>query len=136
MKKIDNIDVNMSKLFEVNRHMPIPMGLSAVLYETFKCAVCLLNPIAPPLIIGKCCKRIIGCQRCIDRWYLSSTEDAAMKSCPLCHGDRGFADSMILLGIDELLITLKNLQLPPIPTATVSARHGSPTDHDSDADLF
>ena len=109
-KKIDVIDAKVSKVLDVNAHLPLPLGLSTLLYEAFKCSICLRSPIVPPAIIGKCCKRIIGCQRCIDAWYKDG--DTLMKRCPLCQKDRGYTDTMLLLGVDELLIGIAGILSP------------------------
>lgn len=107
MKKLDIIGAKISDIFEVNKHLPLPLGFASILYETFKCSICLVSPISPPAIFGRCCKRIVGCQKCIDEWYQG--EDRMSKRCPLCQGDRGFADSMILLGIEDFLTAVANL---------------------------
>ena len=106
--KIDIMYAKVSQVLEVNNHLPLPLGLSSIVYETFKCSICLMSPITPPppAIIGKCCKRIVGCQKCVDEWY---KEDRMTKRCPLCQGVRGFADSMILLGIEEFLNSLSSI---------------------------
>ena len=96
-RKIDFVHAKVSQLLEVNCHLPLPLGFFCVLYESFKCCICLASPLVPPAIAGKCCKRIIGCQKCVDGWYKSDGDDDRMtKKCPLCHGERGFADTMIL----------------------------------------
>ena len=107
IKKLDIISAKISQVFEVNTHLPLPLGFSTVAYETFKCSICLASPISPPAIFGRCCKRIIGCQRCIDEWY--SGNDRMTKRCPLCQGERGYVDTMILLGIEEFLSALGDI---------------------------
>ena len=62
-KKVDVIDAKVSKVLDVNAHLPLPLDLSTLLYEAFKCSICLRSPMVPPpppALIGKC---IIGCQR-------------------------------------------------------------------------
>ena len=96
MKKIDE---KVSQVLEVNNHLPLPLGFSSVLYETFECSICHESPIITPAMFGK---RIVGCQQCIDTWCRG--EDQMTKRCPLCHGERGFADSMILSGLSSFEI--------------------------------
>ena len=121
------IDSKVSKVLEVNKHLSLPLGLSSATYEAFKCSICLQSPLFPPIIIGKCCKRILGCQKCVDEWFRG--EDRMTKRCPLCQGERGFADTMILLGLEEFLKTIASIsatptrdegRVPPPPTVIPS----------------
>ena len=42
----------------------------------------------------------------MDQWY--SGDQGLRKTCPLCRGDRGFADTSQVLGIDDFLIGIGN----------------------------
>ena len=84
MKKMDIVHAKVSQVLEVNSHLPLPLGFSCVVYEAFKCSICLLSPLTPPAIIGKCCKRIVGCQKCVDEWY--NGEDRMLKRCHFARG--------------------------------------------------
>lgn len=109
--KLDIVHSKVSQILEVNNHLPLPFGFSSILYDIFKCSICLVSPITPPAIVGKCCKRIVGCQKCVDEWYQG--DDRMLKRCPLCQGERGFADTMILLGIDDFLLAVANVAGSP-----------------------
>ena len=60
-----------------------------------------------PILLAKCCKSIIGCEECVNRWY--SGPDALTKSCPRCRSERGYNETMRVLGLDDLLTGLKRL---------------------------
>lgn len=97
MRKIYLLQAKVTRVLDVSNRMPLPLRFHSLLNQAFKCSVCLLN-ITPPVIVRKCCKRIIGCQVCTDRWY--GGEDRMMKRCPLCHEEKGYVDTMILLGVE------------------------------------
>ena len=63
-KKLDVINAKISQILEVNNHLILPLGFSNVVYGAVKCSICPTSPIIPPVIAGKCCKRIIGCSKC------------------------------------------------------------------------
>lgn len=44
-------------------------GFAKALNETLKCNIHLSCPIKPPVIFGRCHRRIIGCQKCVEIWY-------------------------------------------------------------------
>ena len=78
----------------------IPLGLKRLLRDSFRCRICHIVPIRPPLIIGKCCKAILGCGRCVNSWY--SGPDALAKPCPNCRYERGYNETMLLRTLDIL----------------------------------
>ena len=52
----------------------------------------------------------------MDQWYKG--EDGLVKKCPMCRGDRGFADTSKVLGIDEFLVGVGGiLHVPPPPSS-------------------
>lgn len=98
--RLDLIESKISKILDVGPHVPIPIGLLAIIKETFKCQICL-GIISPPAIFGRCCRQMIGCRSCIDEWYKG--EEGLTRQCPLCRGERGFADTAPILGMDQFL---------------------------------
>lgn len=93
-KKVD-------KVFELTKDTPIPLGLRCLLSDCLKCKICHQSPMKPPIILAKCCKSIIGCSACVNRCF--DGDDALTKSCPNCGGERGYAETMRLHGLDDLL---------------------------------
>lgn len=95
------------KVLSATSNTKVPVALDPLFRDAFKCTICAIVPIQPPLIVSKCCKSILGCQSCIDTWF--SGENACSKSCPKCRAERGYAETMRLNGFDELLTQLKNI---------------------------
>ena len=113
-EKIDCIDFKLTKILDIAPNLPI--GLSSLIYETFKCSICHTSPIIPPAIFARCCRSIVGCQRCVDKWYRG--EAGSEKKCPLCRGDRGYADTSQIVGLDNFLTEINSIfcHVPPPPT--------------------
>ena len=94
-------DVEDIKSMTMDANTQLPMGLQNEICGAFKCTICHIVPIRPPVIIAKCCKSIIGCEECINSWY--GGEDGLTKTCPLCRADRGFTETMRLNGIEGFI---------------------------------
>ena len=90
-----------ASLFEVTKMTKVPLGVKKIMIDTFRCTICQGTPMVPPVIFSKCCKNLIGCQRCIDQWY-SGTEGMS-RSCPRCRAERGFTETCRVNGLDEFL---------------------------------
>ena len=83
----------------------IPLGLKKLLQDSLKCHICQAVPFIPPIVMAKCCKSILGCEACVNGWY--SGPEALNKTCPRCRAERGYNETMTLLGLDELSIGVK-----------------------------
>ena len=81
--EIKGIRKDISAVVMSSKGMKLPPGLHTLLHDTFKCNVCHSSPIHPPVIFTRCCKSILGCERCVDSRY--SGEDGRLKSA-LCAG--------------------------------------------------
>ena len=90
-----------SSHFSYSDHMRLPLGIHKLLQDAFKCNICCSSPIKPPVIFSRCCKRLLGCQECVDRWF--GGDDGVTRSCPLCRREQAYADTCILKGLDDLL---------------------------------
>ena len=57
----------------------------------------------PPIIMSKCCKRTIGCEKCFNLWYTGP--EALTKNCPSCCAECGYSETMLLIvrGLDTFL---------------------------------
>ena len=109
-KRLCNIEKSLQQLhaslwFQRPKDTP-PDPIKELLSTCFRCTICHLMPIKPPVIAAKCCGMILGCRLCVDTWY--SGEDGVNKPCPLCKKDRGFCDTFILRGLDDFLHVMKN----------------------------
>ena len=85
----------------------LPLGLHKQRQDAFRCSICCCSPIKPPVVFGRCCKRLLGCQDCVDRWF--GGEDGVTRSCPLCRTEQAYVDTCILKGLDELLTSISPL---------------------------
>ena len=85
----------------------IPIGLKRLMRDAFKCNISQNIPVRPPVIITKCCKKILGCESCVNHWY--SSDEALTKSCPGCRADRGYNETMLPRGLDEFLIGVRQV---------------------------
>jgi len=59
------------------------------------------STIVPPVILTYCCKRIIGCQVCIDQWYQGV--DGMAQSCPICRFEGAFTKTTVFRGLEDSL---------------------------------
>ncbi len=109
-EKLNSLNSKVSKILKVAPYYKIPLGLLAQLHDTFKCNICKSSPLIPPAIFARCCKRIFGCMECTDKWYIG--EDGR-RDCPLCRSDRGYSDTSKILGLDDFLITIRDLLQVP-----------------------
>ena len=101
---IKEIRNDLRSLFEISKSNKLPPGLHKQLQDSFKCNICCTSPIKPPVIFSRCCKRLLGCQECADRWF--GGDEGVTRSCPLCRSD---ADTCILKGLDDFLSTIAPL---------------------------
>ena len=79
--------------------MKIPAGLYRLIADTFRCQICRKTPITPPAIYARCCKRIIGCEGCVDTWYSGES----VRTCPHGRCERAYAETMRIRGLDDFL---------------------------------
>ena len=85
----------------------LPLGLKRIVHDTFKCYICHSVPIKPLIIVTKCCKKMLGCQECINTWYAGP--DAMLKTCPICRTKRGCNETMVLHGLTEFLENIRKV---------------------------
>ena len=98
VKEIRN---DLQSLFRITNQMKIPVALDRQLRDTFLCQICRSTPITPPVIFARCCKRILGCQPCVDTWYGGETGMA--RKCPICRSERAYSETTVLRGLDDFL---------------------------------
>ena len=99
-----------SDVMKLTKDTKIPFGLKKVVGDSFKCKICHLAPIKPPVIMSKCCKTLLGCDSCVNRWF--SGDDALTKVCPFCKSERGYNETMQLKGLDDFMIKMKEVVNP------------------------
>lgn len=108
VEDVNHVKESLSAIFNITKHSKIPLGLEKVIRETFKCTIYLSVPVKVP-IIAKCCKTILGCNECVNRWY--SGPDSLNKPCPLCNDERGYSETMIWKGVDNFVKAIEDLNL-------------------------
>ena len=90
----------------------LPRKMSELLESSFKCKICH-DIMTPPIIFGTCCGNIIGCQDCTNTWYLqpgAGVSDATLiRPCPLCNKERGYSQTQVVHGFDEILSYIQPL---------------------------
>lgn len=70
---------------ELDKDSAVPISLQNLIRDAFKCKICLRVPLEAPPIVSKCCKNILGCEKCVNAWY--SWEEALTRSCPMRGND-------------------------------------------------
>ena len=96
-----------SDMLTLNKEARIPLGLHRLLRDTLKCKICLSVPMTPPIIISRCCKTVVGCEKCVNEWY--SGPDALIKTCPSCRAERGYNETMLLRGFDDFITEVQKV---------------------------
>lgn len=104
---ISDIKSSIAEMMSITESTRIPLGLYKIARDTFRCSICHIVPARPPIIVAKCCKTILGCEQCVNGWF--SGPDALSKSCPSCRADRGYNETMLLRGLDDFIVGIKNL---------------------------
>ena len=117
LSEMQGLRKEIGQLFEVNKQLPIPMGLMKVLQETFQCCICRCT-MSPPVIFGRCCKSLIGCQACVDQWF-QGDGGLMQQTCPRCRTERAYAETCVVKGMDEFLVTIHPLVQADSPTSTM-----------------
>ena len=98
---VDLLTKKVDRIFELTKDTAVPLGLRDLLDDHLKCKICHASPMTPPIIMAKCCRSIIGCESCVNRWYAG--ENTLTKLCPSCKAERGYAETLRLHGLDDLL---------------------------------
>lgn len=125
--QVHAIELKVVKMLEVPPRFSFPANITSIIEDTFRCSICRISPIVPPVIYTRCCKQLVGCQSCVDEWY---RDDHSMeKICPLCRESNGLGNTMVVLGMDGFLTMLDQISncVPPPPK--------EPIELPSDSDL-
>lgn len=104
MEDVKSIRHDVQSVLKLTPKSKVPLGLKQVLLDTFRCNICIATPMVPPIIYTRCCKRILGCQSCVDSWY--SGEEGMTKRCPICRSERAYVDTTQLKGLDDFLVAI------------------------------
>lgn len=97
----ENVTSLRKDLISVNETLDIPICLRKMLIDTFRCTIRQVTPMKPPVIFACCCKSIVGCETCVDKWY--GGEEGMTKLCPRCRAERSLPDTCRLCRLDDFL---------------------------------
>ena len=75
------------------------------LIRGFECCICKGCCQAP--MVSRCCKRIVGCSSCVERWLANES------SCPLCRASGKISQRFPLKGFEELSSFFRMVEGPP-----------------------
>lgn len=103
LKNIQDIKEQIQSVIEVKRGGDVPIGLLIAMKSTFRCTLCLMT-IRPPLITTRCCKNILGCEKCVMKLFQGV--GGTTKQCPMCRADRAYTETCRLNGVDDFLKTI------------------------------
>lgn len=96
----------LQELIVVNKFLSLPPSVIKLVSDAFKCKICLIAPMSPPVIATRCCNVLLGCSTCINEWY--SRDGGLDKSCLNCRESRGYVQTFQFKGIDDFLKGLKH----------------------------
>jgi len=92
---------SMASLITVNSAIQLPLSLAKLVQDGFKCKICLVTPMKPPVVASRCCNTLLGCSSCVNKWY--EGDGGLDRGCPNCREARGYAHSVQFKGLDEFL---------------------------------
>lgn len=101
-ESLSDLHDKIDKFFTLSADSKIPLSLKKLLKESFSCKVCRESPMKPPIYFAKCCRTIVGCEKCVNHWYTG--DDVTTKSCLYCGAERGYSETMRQHGLDEFLL--------------------------------
>ena len=107
LQEVDSMKTSINDILHLNERSKVPVALQRLMQDAFQCKICLCTPIKPPVIMSKCCKSILGCERCINEWF--NGPDALLKTCPACNTERGYSETLMLRSLDSFLTEVKSV---------------------------
>ncbi len=107
LQEVDSMKASINDILHLNERSKVPVALQRLMRDAFQCKICLCTPIKPPVIMSKCCKSILGCEKCINEWF--NGPDALLKTCPACNTERGYSETLMLKGLDNFLTEVKSV---------------------------
>lgn len=102
-----SIKETLTEIMTLTPESKLPMDLKQIIRDTFKCHICRSVPAKPLLIITKCCRTMLGCERCVNQW--DSGPEAMTKTCLMCKAERGCNETMILQDLNKFLASIEKL---------------------------
>ena len=106
LNEVKLVKSGLDAIMSVTKGMKLPPGLYKQLADTFKCHICHITPMRIPIIFTRCCKSILGCEECVDKWYASGQNS---NTCPLCRAERAYSETCRVNGFDGFLSIIRPL---------------------------
>lgn len=100
-REVDSLKSLVTDVVTITKEMKVPLGLMNMMRSNFKCQICHCIPLCPPVIVSKCCKVILRCESCINKWQ--------SQFCSSCGTERAYNETMILKGLDDFLKDIKQV---------------------------
>ena len=107
-REVGSLKSLLTDVVTITKEMKVPLGLMNMMRSNFKCQICHRIPLCPPVIVSKCCKVILGCESCVNKWY-STGPNPQSQCCPSCGTERAYNETMILKGLDDFLKDIKQV---------------------------
>ena len=101
------------EIIKIKNASDIPISLQQALNESLKCKICM-GISKPPVIFGKCCQQLLGCQSCVDKWFGGT--GSFEKTCINYRAERAITQTCLLRGMDTLLTLVNDVLEPESPT--------------------
>lgn len=98
---IKDVKCMMTEMLEINKSLPLPLGITKLVKDAFQCKICHETPMKTPIIATKCCSSLLGCEECVNTWY--DGVHGLSKKCPHCNEPRGYAFTFQFKGLDEFI---------------------------------
>ena len=105
-----------SEIIKIKSVNEVPVLLQQALTESLKCKICMAIA-KPPVIFGKCCQQLLGCQSCIDKWFSGTSGNSFEKTCINCREERAVTQTCHLRGMDSLLQLAGSIIESPEPVS-------------------
>ena len=78
--ELEEVNGKIKQIFTLTKDSPVPIAYKKLLKDAFKCKIYHVGPLAPPVIVTKCYKTLIGCQECVNTWYATNSPLQVMSS--------------------------------------------------------
>jgi hypothetical protein len=66
---IGHVKEKTEEILKLSKDLKVPLGLQKLLRDSFRCTICQVEPMRPPVILSKCCKSLLGCEECVNTYY-------------------------------------------------------------------
>ena len=68
-RDISDVKYMVTEMLEVNKSLPLSLGITKLVKDAFQCKICHETPMKPAIIATKCCSSLLGCKECVNIRY-------------------------------------------------------------------